>query len=116
MMRKLTNEASWRQGSKESPRLDHGRGKIRSMYVIPVCPKGFATLIRAMKKLDLKCRHHWVPNNLLVQSNAATLTARIKFGGSHSSHPECPGASLRADLSGQPRPPSTIADRTRPLP
>jgi hypothetical protein len=27
--------------------------KIRSMYIIPVCSKGFTTLIRAMKKLVL---------------------------------------------------------------
>jgi hypothetical protein len=31
------------------------------MNILPVCSKGFATLIRAMKKLDLKCRHPWVP-------------------------------------------------------
>jgi hypothetical protein len=68
------------------------------MYIIPVCSKGFATLTRAMKKLDVKCRHHWVPNNLFVQSNAAKLTARIKFGGSHSSDPECPGAHRFAPI------------------
>jgi hypothetical protein len=32
-------------------------GKIGSMYVVPLSSKGFAVLIRTMKKLDLKCRH-----------------------------------------------------------
>jgi hypothetical protein len=63
------------------------------MYIIPVCSKGFATLIRAMKKLDLKCRHPWVPDNLFVQSNATKLAARIKFGWPHSPDPEYPARS-----------------------
>jgi hypothetical protein len=33
-----------------------------------------------------------------VQGNAAKLTARIEFGGPHSSEPECPGAHRFAPI------------------
>jgi hypothetical protein len=48
---------SWREGSKESPGLDHGGVEIGSMYVVTLCSRRFAMVIRAIKKLDLKCRH-----------------------------------------------------------
>jgi hypothetical protein len=37
-------------------------------------------------------------NNFFVQGNAAKLTARIEFGGPHSSEPECPGAHRFAPI------------------
>jgi len=48
---------SWREGSKESPGLDHSGVEIGSMYVVTLCSRRFAMVIRAIKKLDSKCRH-----------------------------------------------------------
>jgi hypothetical protein len=58
------------------------------MYIIPVCSKGFATLIRAMKKLDSKCRHHRLPNNrrLLGTRRAGPLRALVEQDRADETH------------------------------
>jgi len=48
------------------------------------------------KKITAATRSN--PATFFVQGNAAKLTARIEFGGPHSSEPECPGAHRFAPI------------------